>query len=126
MKPTFIALLALCLCLPLASADKQEQRGALIPPELVAAKKTYDEGKYKEASLLFAKELIREQNKLRPSWEKLAHLNNQVGVCLLHTGLYDRALAFSKKSLEIRLKHLGPEHLEVVASYNNIGGAHLK
>ena len=65
MKPVLIALLALCLCPPLAGADTKKQGGALIPPELAAAKKAYDEGRFKEAGRLWARELIKEQNKLK-------------------------------------------------------------
>ena len=44
-----------------------------------------------------------------------------IGNVLDEQGKPEEALVMHQKSLEIKLKVLGPEHLSVAATYNNIG-----
>ncbi len=132
MKPTFIALLALCLCVVgcgKTAPDQQttpqvERTESTLTPGMVTAKRAYDEGRYKEAVRLYTAELAAEEAKVAPSWVQLSYLNNQLGFTLDAAGQYDKALEFHQKALAILLKQLGADHPKVATSYHNIGVVH--
>jgi tetratricopeptide (TPR) repeat protein len=50
-----------------------------------------------------------------------AGLLSQLGECELKFAEYDKALEYYEMCLEIELKTLGEEHIDVAGSYNNIG-----
>ena len=110
MKPTFIVLLALCLCLagcgkkredsgPTAEAPNVERTEAVGTSGMDAASKALDEGRYADAVRMYAAELDAEEAKFAPSWKQLSHLNNQLGLALDNAGQYDKALEHFQKSL---------------------------
>ena len=103
---------------------KVEPPKATLKPEMLAAKKAYDEGQYAEAVRLYTAELVAEEAKSAPSWVQLSHLNNQLGLALDDAGQYDKALEYYQKSLAIYLKQLGADHPLLATSYNNIGLVH--
>ena len=90
MKPTFMALLALCLCFagcgkrkpstqanqpgstkPTPKAPKAEPTEATLTLGMKAASKAYDEGRYQDAVRLYTAELATEEAKPAPSWVEL-------------------------------------------------------
>jgi len=105
MKSTFIALLALCLCLPLAGADKDKPAAGQ-----EAAKKAYAEGRYADAVRLFTAELAKEEAKPKPDWQRLSYYNSSLGMAHDSAGQYDKALEFYHKSLAIYLVKRGKDH----------------
>jgi hypothetical protein len=48
---------------------------------------------------------------------------NALGEASASAEQLDSAIGYYEKALTIRLKVLGPEHLDVAASYNNVGVA---
>ncbi|CAF2109770.1 unnamed protein product [Rotaria magnacalcarata] len=55
-----------------------------------------------------------------------AHFNHHLGVIKEKQGVYDMAIHFYEKSLEINRQILAPDHHYLASSYNGIGMAYMK
>ena len=129
----FTCILLFLLLGDLASAqeNKKADKPKAESPNLLAAKKAYEAGKYKEAIKLLEVELAAEKKKAKPDETRigkiltgLASMHNIIGE--VHKGKreYAKALEYYHKTQAILLKQLGPDHPLVASSYNNIGLVH--
>ncbi len=61
-------------------------------------------------------EAYREKQAAGSEWDTL----NQEAMELYRTGRYDRGVLVAKKALEVAEKNVGPNHLDVATSLNNL------